>query len=85
MELDSLQNSVDFTDSSTVHTDRMDNTTKLQDLVPETKKSCVMAACPNSNISHGTQQRYVATSRISERRNKNCTPTRNEESSQPTV
>jgi hypothetical protein len=74
MELDSLQNSGDFTDNSAVHTDRMDNTTKLQDftdnsavhtdrmdnttklqgLAPETKKSCVMAACPNSNISHGT-------------------------------
>jgi hypothetical protein len=54
MELDSLQNSDDFKDNSTVHTDRIDNTTKLQDLAPETKNSCGMAASPNSNISHGT-------------------------------
>jgi hypothetical protein len=61
MELNSLQDSRDFTDNNTVHRDRMDNTTKPQDLAPETKKSGVMAACSNSNISHGTLQHINVT------------------------
>jgi hypothetical protein len=52
MELDSLKNSGDFTDKSTVHTDRRDNITKLQDLAHETKNSCY-GCLPNRNIWHG--------------------------------
>jgi hypothetical protein len=46
MELDSLQNSGDFTDNSAVHTDRMDNTTKLQDLAPRDEKELCYGCMP---------------------------------------
>jgi hypothetical protein len=46
MELDSLQNIGNFTDNSTEHTDRMDNTTKLQDLAPRDEKELYYGCLP---------------------------------------